>query len=508
MSTLAHGVLLPGFAGTTVPGWLAAALADGLAGVCLFAENTPDVPTTRALTDALRAAQAPAGGPPPRPLVVAIDEEGGDVTRLQAAGGSALPGNAALGLADDPELTRRCAAHLGDVLALAGIDLDLAPCLDVASEPLNPVTGVRSFGADPDLVARHGRAFAAGLAEAGVACCGKHYPGHGSTLLDSHVDLPVLDASEDVLRGRDEAPFLALIPGLDAVMTGHLVVPALGGEAASLSAWSARRLRGAGFEGPIVTDALGMRAITDRLGLGEACVRALSAGADLLCLDAPHQRDARAAFAEAVAAIDAAVAAGRLAPEALARSADRTATLARRPARGATGAGAGAGQPVDRAWAALHAVGLDAADRALRTRGAVAMAGPPVVVDVRRRPSQASSRASGAIADALRAWGSTRLVTTQDPVLVAGFLDGAPADHEVVVVTRAALANPAEGAALDAVLARRPGALVVHTGVLAAAPEAARLAATSGDGAAVAEALVARLGGLPGRRGPGQEVRR
>lgn len=527
MSRLAHGVLLSGFPGTHVPEWLDHALRDGLAGVCLFAENTPDIVTTRVLTDALRRvrtaprheARLSAGAAPARTsspaaashpagthdLIVAIDEEGGDVTRLQASGGSALPGNAALGLVDDEALTRSCAAALGRVLALAGVNLDLAPCLDVASEPLNPVIGVRSFGADPHLVTRHGRAFAVGLAEAGVACCGKHYPGHGSTRVDSHLDLPVMTVDDDLLRRRDEGPFLAVLGQLDAVMTGHLVVTARGREAASLSPWATTALRTAGLTGPVVTDALGMRAITDRLGLGEACVRALAAGADLLCLDAPHLRDAEAAVAEAVAAIDAAVASGRLDPGMLAASAARNAALALRAGAPTLGPAGGEAAPdpfedaVEAAWNDLAVLGAQAAHRAVRWRGEVVLTGPPLVFDIRRRTGPASGPVSSAFDLALRnAWVATEVVVPLDPAEITETLDVAPVGHDVVVLSRAARADRAERAAVAAVLAVRPDALVVHTGVVEAAPEVPRLVCTLGNGAANADALVNLV------RGPGE----
>lgn len=546
MSRLANGVLMAGMAGNHVPRWLAAAIADGLAAVCLFAENTPDVATTRALTDALRAARGQAGGTvaarealgapgvggpramsagpvgsggrdePLGPPIIAIDEEGGNVTRLQAHAGSSLPGAAALGAVDDEELTLRCAERLGEVLAVAGIDLDLAPCLDVASEPDNPVIGVRSFGPDPDLVRRHGRAFAAGLARAGVACCGKHYPGHGDTRRDSHLDLPVLRVSESLLRHRDEAPFLSLVGDLDAVMTGHLVVPSRGAEAASLSAWATGRLRSAGFDGPIVTDALGMRAIGDRMGLGEACVAALEAGADLLCLDAPQLRDAESAYREAVAAIDGALADGRLVPAALAASGARIARLARRrslPGPSAV-AGAVAGpHPEDtladsvadagsRALEALALVGAEAADRAIRVRGDAVLAGPPLVFDIRQRPSRAASRSVAFETAFRRTWVAAEVVVPLDAGEIREAVDVAPVGHEVVVLTRSARADETEGAALAAVLASRPDALVVHTGVPAAAPAAPRLVCPFGEGAANADALVRLLAGADGGDSP------
>src|SRR5690606_4269549 len=122
--------------------------------------------------------------------VLAVDEEGGDVTRLHATSGSPYAGAAALGRYDEPAATRTVAEGIGTELAAAGITLDLAPCADVNSDSDNPVIGTRSFGADPALVARHVVAFAEGLAAAGVTACVKHFPGHGDTRTDSHHALP------------------------------------------------------------------------------------------------------------------------------------------------------------------------------------------------------------------------------------------------------------------------------------------------------------------------------
>ncbi len=473
MSRLAHGILMPGFSGTSLPRWVGEALADGLAGVVLFAENTPDVATTRALTDAVRAVRPDA--------VVAADEEGGDVTRLQSATGSSIPGNAALGVLDDVALTRDVATAYGRLLALAGIDLALAPCLDVASEPLNPVIGVRSFGPDPHVVIAHGRAFVAGLRAAGVASCGKHFPGHGDTRTDSHLALPVLDLDATTLAERDQAPFGA-VPA-DAMMTAHVVVPRRGPEPASLSPWAYGDLRALGHDGPILTDALGMRAIADHHGMGEACVRALESGADLLLLDAPHLRDAEADFAEAVAAVEAAVAAGRLRADDLTASAARNRSLARGP-HPAAGADA-----VTAALAALDDLGQRAARDALVSRGDVRLRGTPSVVDVRRRLNHASGRTGTALLTALTALDPrTRAVDAHD-------LPGLRTAAELVVLTRDARSDAEEGAVLATVLRERPDAVVVHAGPAAAAPEADRLVLAHGVGRANATAVAALVGG-------------
>lgn len=462
--SLARGVLLPGFSGTSLPGWIADALRHGLAGVCLFAENTPDIATTRAIADAVHALRADA--------VVASDEEGGDVTRLQARTGSAIPGNAALGVADDVTLTRAVAEAYGRLIRLAGIDLALGPCLDVASEPLNPVIGVRSFSSSVDGVIRHGQAFVEGLRAAGVASCAKHFPGHGDTRVDSHLALPVLAVDDATLASRELAPFAAV--ATDAVMTAHVVVPSRGPDPASLSAWAYAEIAGLRGRVPVLTDALGMKAISADLGMGEACVRALEAGADLLILDAPHQRDAETDFADAVAAVEAAVVSGRLNADRLAASAAINATLARPGAPAATPDAVGCAQ------AELEAVGARAAAAALQTRGDVQITSAPVLLDLRRRLNHASGRTGGALLEAVRFF--DRQARAVDGV------DEVPAGSALVVLTREPLADPAEGEALAAALAARPDAVVVHGGVAAAAPEAERLVLTHGVGRANANA--------------------
>lgn len=473
--SLAYGVLSPGFPGTTLPDWVANALRGGLAGVILFAENVPDLATARALTDAVHQLN-------PR-TVVSSDEEGGDVTRIQAATGSSLPGNAALGELGDLGMTRGLAEAYGRLIGLAGIDLALGPCLDVASEPLNPVIGTRSFGTSSATVGSLGRAFVDGLRDAGVASCAKHFPGHGATTKDSHLALPVLDVQLEMLRSRDEEPFRAAGP--DAIMVGHLVVPAAGPEAATLSAWAYDDARALGFRGPLITDALGMRAITDHMGIGEATVRALEAGADLVLLDAPHMRDARADFELAVAAIDAALADGRLNAEALRGSAERNATL-RRPGLDSVGFDDAA---VTTALDTLATLGAQVAERAIGWGGEVTLTSAPVVVDVRRRINHAAGSLSNPLTPALEAEGLDPVLGTADGLL--------PGDRQPVVLTRHPLSDPGEAEALRSVLARRPDAVVVHGGVLAAAPKAERLICMHGLGAANARAAAHLLAGSP-----------
>src|SRR5258708_18834366 len=174
------------------------------------------------------------------------------------------------------------------------MNLHLAPSVDVNTAADNPVIGTRSFGADTALVARHAAAAVTGLQLAGVAACAKHFPGHGSTSIDSHHAIATVNGSMDLIASRDLPPFVAAIAaGVRAVMPGHLRIPGLTGDLpASLSA-SAQTglLRGElGFTGVIVSDALEMRAVSDPYGIPEAAVMAVAAGTDLLCLGRDQDR--------------------------------------------------------------------------------------------------------------------------------------------------------------------------------------------------------------------------
>ena len=272
--------LLPGFAGTVLPSWLRERLSAGLGGVCLFAENIASPTQLRALTDSIMAANPYA--------IIAVDEEGGDVTRLFAATGSPFPGNAVLGRLDDIDTTHDTAAAIGWSLRRAGCTVDFAPCVDVNSRSDNPVIGVRSFGSDADLVARHGAAWVAGLQSTGVAATAKHFPGHGDTAQDSHVSLPVVNRSLDEIRRRELLPFAAAIDaGCRLIMTSHILLPQLDGEhPATMSRIVLDDLlrRELGFSGVVVSDALDMAGASATLGMAGAAVAALRAGCDLLCL--------------------------------------------------------------------------------------------------------------------------------------------------------------------------------------------------------------------------------
>ncbi len=297
--------LLPGFAGTDAPDWLLRRLADGLGGVCIFGGNITGAEQLRELNSTLRSAGPLA--------VIAIDEEGGDVTRLFYDRGAPYPGAALLGRLDDVDLTERVAAAVGEALRATGCTVTFAPDADVNTNADNPVIGVRSFGADPELVARHSAAWVRGVQSAGVAASAKHFPGHGDTATDSHLAMPVVDASPELLRGRELAPFRAAIAaGARTVMTSHILLPGLDPlHPATLSPRIVNGLlRGElGFEGVVVTDALDMHGASGVHGIPEAAVLALAAGCDLLCIGSDNTE---AELDEIVSAIESAVASGRL----------------------------------------------------------------------------------------------------------------------------------------------------------------------------------------------------
>ncbi|MBT9256420.1 hypothetical protein KMZ32_13395 [Phycicoccus sp. MAQZ13P-2] len=451
-------VLQPGFVGTDVPPWVRSAHAEGLVSVCLYGDNVWPAGGVAEVCAALRR-ELPG-------VLVAADEEGGDVTRLHYPGGSTSVGNAALGRLDDPALTRRVAAGIGAELAALGVGLDLAPVVDVNSSPRNPVIGVRSFGDDPGLVARHAAAWVEGLQGTGIAACAKHFPGHGDTVADSHHDLPRVDAPPEVLRERELVPFRAAVAaGVACVMTSHIVVSALDADRpATFSPTVLGVLRDElGFEGVVVSDALDMAGASSGTGIPEAAVRALAAGVDLLCLGSatgPELFDAvRAAVATAVAD-------GRLPAARLAEAAARVRALAERWAAPAPVGGSPGPLPVE---AVTPALTLSAEARTFAVDPA-----PLAVVQVRG----ASNLAVGSVA-----WGPAALGVT-----VAE--DEVPAGARVAVVGRSVDAGHPAHAVVDRLRARGHRVVLVECGW----PRAAVDVVTWGASPVLAHALLAALG--------------
>ncbi|WP_022924559.1 glycoside hydrolase family 3 N-terminal domain-containing protein [Serinicoccus marinus] len=416
----ALGVLAPGFVGTTLPPWLEQLLDEGLGGVWLFGHNVEDEAQVRALTDAVHGRRAEA--------LVCADEEGGTVTRLHHAEGSPWPGAWALGVVDDAEATRTVYRGLGEQLAAAGIDLTAAPDADVNTEPDNPVIGVRSFGADAGLAARHVSAAVAGLAEAGVASCAKHFPGHGSTTLDSHLDLPVLDVDPQTLTSRELVPFRAAVDaGTDAIMTGHLVVPGHGDLPATLNPALLGMLREElGLTGVICTDALDMAAVADRYGREHSAVLALAAGADLLCIGNPvfpGDYDAAEDTVRLVEAVVAAVRDGELSAARLAEAAGRVRALGARQAarraghgRGDGGAAADGGDPTSQPREAPDDLGQRVASRAVRVTGVGGSLSGADVVALSRRGNIASGARQEVVSEVLAQELSGRVRTPDQTV--------------------------------------------------------------------------------------------
>jgi len=465
LDRLAAACLQPSFPGHVVPKWVSRWLERGLGGITLFAYNVRDPEQLAALTDALRSERPE--------LLISIDEEGGDVTRLEAEHGSSYPGNFALGAVDDVALTEAVAGAIAGELAAVGVNLNLAPVADANTNPLNPVIGVRSFGSDPELVARHVAAFVAGTQRQGVAACAKHFPGHGDTAADSHRELPVIVGDLDAAL----LPFRAAIgAGVKAVMPGHLVVPALDDAPASLSEpiLSGLLRSELGFEGLIVTDALEMAAVSATYGVEEAAVRALIAGADSLGLG--HDLHEEAVERVHIAIVDA-VRTGRLTEERLADAADRVAALCRWSSPTSAGAPG-------------RDVGAEAARRALRMSGDVAISGPVLVLELIPEANIAAGDALHGPADVLA---DAVAVQLRDAPRDLPALLGEHEGRRVVVVARDAGRHAWQERTIATAAALRPDLIVVETGLPSGRPDAGAFIATRGAGRANLEAMAAAM---------------
>ncbi|MGH3081950.1 MAG: glycoside hydrolase family 3 protein [Gaiellaceae bacterium] len=464
LERLAAGCLLASFEATTVPGWLRRKLEAGLGGVVLFAWNVESRQQVAQLTESLRGER--------QDVVVGIDEEGGDVTRLEADRGSSYPGNWALGAVDDPALTEEVAAAIGADLAGVGVNLNFAPVADVNVNPMNPIVGVRSFGSDAALVARHVAAYVTGLQRSGVAACAKHFPGHGDTEEDSHLELPTVERDDETAAAM-LLPFRAAIgAGARAVMTAHVRVAGLDDVPATLSkAAIDGLLRGElGFAGIVITDALEMRAVSATVGVEEGAVRALEAGADALCLghDLPAE-PVQAAVVEAVRS-------GRLDEARLREAAGRVAELTR--------ANGGVQD------AAPRGIGLDAARRALRSEGTVAMDRPPLVVELDPESSIAAGNANHGLGDALQ---SAEVIRLDEAPLDARNLLAEHFDRRLIVVMRDAHRHTWQRVAAQVFLEAAPDSVFVELGVPAWRPDSPNYLATHGRGRVNLEAAAELL---------------
>jgi beta-N-acetylhexosaminidase len=315
-------VFMLGFEGTTLTA-ANRALVQGLhlGGVTLFARNITNGPQLARLDADLQTIADPV------PLFISVDQEGGLVVRV-TDGATIFPGNMAVGATGDPTLARRVAEASASELLAMGVNMDLAPVVDVNTNPLNPVIGVRSFGSDVSLVSDFGVQTIQGLQSSGVSAVGKHFPGHGDTDVDSHRDLPVVLHSLERLQTLEFLPFKAAIQaGVDGIMTAHLYLPAIEPQPDLPATLSRTVLTGLlreqlGYQGLILTDALDMDAIKKDRPAADAAVQAFEAGADMLLI-AGITADDRRHLGEGPPALLAAVQSGRVPEERLNASVQR-----------------------------------------------------------------------------------------------------------------------------------------------------------------------------------------
>jgi beta-N-acetylhexosaminidase len=437
LTRLARACVLPSFAGALAPDWIRRFVSEGGGGVMLFATNVPSRAELASLCASLRAERAE--------LLFAIDEEGGDVTRLEWQTGSSYPGGAALGAIDDASVTEAVAGAIAVELGSVGVDWNLAPVADV-NVPENPVIGARAYGDDAAKVARHVAAFVRGTQSAGVAACAKHFPGHGSTTQDSHLELPTVEGGVDA--GLE--PFRAAVAaGVRSIMTAHVRVPALGEQPATLNS---RVLQGLlreelGFDGVIVADALDMRAVSAYADPADNAVDALVAGCDALIMGPALDEQAVGAVCAALAA--------RVPEARLQEAAGRMRELAAwvDPV----------GAPIDRS------VGMAAARAALTAAGDTSVSAAPRVVELRATANIAAGEAAHSLA--------AIIVREGDVVPEAD-----------VFVVRDAHRHAWMRAAADV-----PGAVVVETGLPVWQPSAARGHIVTYGGSRVAYDAVAEL---------------
>jgi beta-N-acetylhexosaminidase len=304
-------VFMLGFVGTTLtPENRALIQGLHLGGVTLFARNIENGPQLARLDAALQTIADPV------PLFISVDQEGGLVVRV-TDGATIFPGNMALGATGDVSLAGKIAAASAAELLAMGVNMDLAPVVDVNTNPLNPVIGTRSFGSDPARVSEFATQTINGIQQLGVSAVAKHFPGHGDTDVDSHRDLPVVPHLLERLEGLEFVPFQAAIQaGVDGVMTAHLYLPSIEPQPDLPATLSKTVLTGLlrerlGYQGLILTDALDMDAIKKERPAADAAIEAFEAGADLL-LVAGIKSDDRQHLGDGPPALLAAVKSGRI----------------------------------------------------------------------------------------------------------------------------------------------------------------------------------------------------
>jgi beta-N-acetylhexosaminidase len=451
---LARSVMCVGFSGAcAADAPLDELRAFGPGAVIVFARNVGTPAQTRELFAALRALA-------PLPPLLAVDQEGGRVARLGADLVAELPAAMAVAAAGEPAACERLGRLAGRDLAALGVSVNFAPVADLALHADNAVIGNRSYGSDPQTVARFAIAFARGLESAGVAAAFKHFPGHGDTAVDSHRALPRLAADAARLRERDLVPFAAAIAASAAsiVMPAHAITPFDPDRPATISRRVLHDLLRAelGFAGIIATDDLEMEAIAAGIGTVHGAVAALGAGADLLLIC--HRLDLAREAAQAIAG---AIERGELPRARLEEAAERVARLREEHAQPAPPLEVDAGEPLAVARRAVTAI-----------RGLPRLAdGKPVTVisfEGSVADGAAGSRAqtpSLSAALRMRRWQSEvmRVALEPDSDDLDLLLAHVPSlgDRNFVIVTRAAHRYPAQAAAARAILAAVPDAIVI-----------------------------------------------
>ena len=282
LEVVAGQCLMVGFPGTEPPEEFLAWIAKGhVGGVILFEQNVGEPAQVRSLCRELQAAAAEAPGA--LPLWIAVDQEGGWVVRLSEP--FTVPPPAEELAQGGEEAVSRLARQVGRELRSVGINMNMAPVLDVNSNPANPVIAERAFSNDPHECARFGAAYIDGLQGAGCAGCGKHFPGHGDTSTDSHQVLPVVTHERERLEAVELVPFRAAAEaGVAAIMSAHILMPHIDRE--EVAPFSRPIIEGIlrdelGYEGCVITDDLDMRAVADEHACEEAAVKSLRAGCDV-----------------------------------------------------------------------------------------------------------------------------------------------------------------------------------------------------------------------------------
>ncbi|MBU7315242.1 beta-N-acetylhexosaminidase [Paenibacillus sp. SM 69] len=297
-----------------------------IGGVILFARNVQSTAQVAALTGKLQEAAQRAGT---APLWISIDQEGGMVARI-TEGVALMPGAMAIAAGGSVKAAYEAALVAGRELRALGVNMNFAPDLDINNNPANPVIGVRSFGEAPEAVAEYGAASIRGFQDAGVSATAKHFPGHGDTATDSHLDLPTIPHSRERIEAVELVPFRrAVAAGVDAVMSSHIVFPAF--EPERLPATLSRRVltgllrEELGFDGVIVTDCMEMQAIAAHYGTVQAAVMAVEAGADIVLIS--HSREQQEGALDALLE---AVRSGRISEERIDASVRRLLALKRK----------------------------------------------------------------------------------------------------------------------------------------------------------------------------------